>query len=134
MTTRTTRTTMTFNNPFFLVRSDELYPAGIYCVETDEESLEEISFPVYRRILTVIHLHAQQAFPGTTQTMTIDPTELDAALERDRATEQTKFRLPSPQSSRPTAAIPMNEEPNRQDIDRAENEGMTIHPTHATVG
>jgi len=35
--------------------------------------------------LTLIHLHAKPGFPGLTQTLTIDPNELDAALKRDQA-------------------------------------------------
>ena len=65
--------------------SDEVLPAGAYCVETDEELLEDISFPGYRRILTLIHLNATSDHPGVTRTVTIDGNELDAALKRDQA-------------------------------------------------
>ena len=85
MTIRTSKRTVTFARPFVLGGFDEELPAGAYSVETDEEVLEGISFPVYRRILTVIHLHANPDHPGVTQTLTIDPNELDAALVRDQA-------------------------------------------------
>ncbi len=64
---------------------DEVLAAGAYIVETDEELLEGISFPAYRRILTLIHLPANPGHPGLTRTWTIDPDELDAALKRDQA-------------------------------------------------
>ena len=85
MTTRTSKKTVTFRRPFVLGGFDEVLPAGRYDVETDEELLEGISFPVYRRILTLLHLHPKPGRPDLTETLTVDPNELDAALERDRA-------------------------------------------------
>jgi hypothetical protein len=85
MTLRTTTKTVTFRRPFILGGFDEVLPAGAYKVETDEELLEGLSFPAYRRTLTVIHLHPRPGHPGLMQTLTIDPSELDAALKRDQA-------------------------------------------------
>jgi hypothetical protein len=82
MTTRTSTKTVTFRRPFNLAGFGEELPAGTYNVETDEELLEGISFPVYRRIATLIHLHAHA---GLTQTLTVDPQALDTALVRDQA-------------------------------------------------
>jgi hypothetical protein len=76
---------VTFRRPFVLGGFDEVLPAGDYIVETDEEMLDGISFPAYRRISTLIYLHAKPGSPGRRQALTIDPNELDAALLRDRA-------------------------------------------------
>ena len=92
MTIRTSKNTVTFNKPFILGGFDEILPAGAYSVETDEELLEGISFPAYRRILTLIHLHAKPDHPGVTQILTIDPNELDAALLRDRESAEMPGR------------------------------------------
>lgn len=73
MTIRTSKKKVTFRKPFVLGEFDEVLPAGQYDVETDEELLEGISFPVYQRILTVIHLHPKTGQPGLTQALTIDP-------------------------------------------------------------
>jgi hypothetical protein len=89
MTTRTIKRTVTFNRPFVLGGFDEELPAGSYSVETDEELLEGVSFPAYRRILTVISMPADPARPGVTQTLTVDANELDAALARDRSPRLT---------------------------------------------
>ena len=83
MMIRTSEKTVTFREPFVLGGFDEVLPAGAYIVETDEELLEGISFPAYRRILTLMHLHPKPGHPGLTQTLAIDPNELDAALKRD---------------------------------------------------
>ena len=85
MTVRTTTRTVIFARPFAIAGVDRALPAGSYEVETDEELLDGLSIPAYRRMVTVIHLHADPGSPGTTQSLTIDPHELDAALQRDRA-------------------------------------------------
>lgn len=92
MTIRTSMSTVTFSKPFILGGFDEKLPAGTYNVETDEELLEGISFLAYRRISTLIHLHAKPGHPGVTQTMTIDPNELNAALDRDRGSADVRGR------------------------------------------
>lgn len=92
MTIRTRKKTVTFRRPFVFGGFDEVLPAGAYSVETDEQLLEGISFPAYRRILTLIHLDAKPGHPGLTQTLTIDPNELDAAIKRDQAPAEISAR------------------------------------------
>lgn len=81
----TSKKTVTFKDSFVLDGFDEILPAGAYSVETDVELLEGVSVPAYRRILTVVHLHAKPGHPGRTQMLTVDPNALDAALMRDQA-------------------------------------------------
>ena len=84
MPIRTSVKNVTFHKPFLLKGMNEVLPAGTYTVETDEERLDSISFPAYRRVLTVLHLRAKSGNPLLTRALTIDPAELDAALNRDR--------------------------------------------------
>lgn len=88
MTTRTSKKTVVFNRPFVLGGIEEEQPAGAYSVETDEELLQGVSFAAYRRVLTLIHLHEKPDRPGVRETLTISPSELEAALQHDLA--QTK--------------------------------------------
>ncbi len=97
MTIRTSKKTVTFKRPFVLGGFDEVLPAGSYIVETDEELIEGISFPAYRRILTTMRLHPK---PDLTQTLTIDPNELDAALKRDQATAEIGLEANARQAHR----------------------------------
>lgn len=90
MAIRTSKKEVTFRLPFVLGGFDEVLPAGVYGVETDEVLLEGISFPAYRRISTLIHLHAKPGHPGLSRTLTIDPDELDAALKRVQAPEEVR--------------------------------------------
>jgi hypothetical protein len=61
MTTRTTTKTVTFAHPFLLKGIDRILPAGDYRVVTDEELIEGVSFPVYRRVSTMIFIPGQNA-------------------------------------------------------------------------
>jgi hypothetical protein len=83
MTERTIRTTVTFTWPFLLSGIGEIQPAGTYIVETNEELLEEVSFPAYRRIETLIFLPARPGGAIVERIVNIDPLELEAAEERD---------------------------------------------------
>ena len=87
MTNRTTEKTVTFRRPFSLGRFDEKLPAGDYIVETEEELLEGLSFPAYRRKLTLIYLPANPRRPKCRQALPINPDALDAALLRDQAVD-----------------------------------------------
>jgi hypothetical protein len=79
---RTREKTWTFGKPFMLRGVDRELPAGSYRVTTDEELIEGLSFPVYRRVATMIFVPAQ-ARRGAIEMVKIDPAELHAALERD---------------------------------------------------
>lgn len=85
MTIRTTTKTVTFTKPFTLKGFDEELPASVYTVQTDEEPLESISFLAYRRISTLLYVPGKPGDRVVTRMLTVDPDELDAALERDRA-------------------------------------------------
>jgi hypothetical protein len=88
MTTRTTSTTVTFSRPFTLSGIDGIRPAGTYTVETDEELIQELSFPAYRRIATLLLLPSHPGSVILAQIATIDPLELKAALESDAMIER----------------------------------------------
>ncbi len=86
MTTRTTKTTVTFTRPFSLSGFDGEQPAGSYSVETDEELLDGVSFPAYRRLATMMQLNVKSMGPsGILQVAVIDPLQLEAALSADAA-------------------------------------------------
>jgi hypothetical protein len=83
MTMRTTSRTVTFIHPFNLSGMDKEQPAGTYTVETDEELLQTLSLPAYKRISTLIRLPARPRSTMVTQIVEINPLELAAALARD---------------------------------------------------
>lgn len=85
MFTRTSSRVVTFSRPFTLRGVDGVQPAGSYTVETDEELVDGPSFPVYRRLSTVIVLPGRPGGIVSTQVVTIDPEELAEAEQRDAA-------------------------------------------------
>lgn len=52
---------------------------------TDEQLIEELSFPVYRRVSTVIFAPGQSPQGALVEMLTIDPRDLQAAQDRDNA-------------------------------------------------
>jgi hypothetical protein len=83
MTTRTRDRTWAFHNAFSLKGVDRLLPAGNYRVTTDEELIESLSFPVYRRVATMIFVPGERHRASSVEMFTIDPADLQAAHEKD---------------------------------------------------
>jgi hypothetical protein len=85
MTTRTLSKQITFRRPFLLAGFDAVQAAGTYTIDTDEELIEELSYPVWRRTGTTLHLSRA----GATEFVPVDPEELSRALLRDGAQAET---------------------------------------------
>ena len=83
MTTRTQRTKHAFARPFLLKGVDRVLPPGTYEILTEEELIEGLSFPVYRRVYTVIFVPGQTG--SSVEMVTIDPLDLATAQDRDAA-------------------------------------------------
>ena len=84
MIARSLSKTVLFSKPFLLKGVDRMLPAGDYRVVTDEELIEGLSFPVYRRVSTMIFVPATQG-ASAIEMVTIDPLDLRGALDRDAA-------------------------------------------------
>ena len=117
MTARTTKGTFTFANPFTFNGFDEVFPAGAYNVETDEELVEGLSFDAYRRTLVFIHLPTKSGRPGHSRTLTIDPNELDMVLKRD-ATPAQQGMLEMKETTKESNNIPGGQEMLKYKIER----------------
>ena len=58
--------------------------AGDYIVETDKEVIEGLSRLAYRRVATRLTIPCISASQGPSQRVSVDQTDLDAALMMDR--------------------------------------------------
>jgi len=87
MTMRTRERTWVFRSPFTLKGVDHLLPAGNYRVTTDEELIDSLSFPVYRRVATMMFVPGQGHRASSVEMFTINPVDLQAAWEKDAAAE-----------------------------------------------
>ena len=81
MVTRTRSEQVVFRRPFLLSGFDSLQRAGTYTVDTEEELLDSLTVPGWKRTATVI----QVARGGATEYLPVDPSELHEALMRDGA-------------------------------------------------
>lgn len=81
MITRTTRDVVTFRREFFLKTVGRPLPPGQYEVVKDEELIEGLSFPAYRRTGTVVFVPSDGR--RSLEMQSIDWQELVAALDRD---------------------------------------------------
>jgi hypothetical protein len=89
MLKRTRRKTLTFHSPFSLEGVGRLLPSGSYEVVTDEELIEGLSFPVYRRVATTMLVPAE-SHQGSVEMLIVDPLSLAAAKDRDAAATSSK--------------------------------------------
>jgi hypothetical protein len=86
MSTRIRQQTIIFKHPFSLGAVEQTQPPGTYMVEIEEELVPDLSFPVYRRRATIIYLaRSHDGSVGGYEAATIDPQDLDAAIQRDAA-------------------------------------------------
>ena len=92
MTTRTTSKIVTFARPFTLRGVDRVLPAGSYRVVTDEERIEESSFPVYRRVSTMIFVPAESCHASSIEMVTVDPRDLQEAQDHGAGTPASTDR------------------------------------------
>lgn len=83
MIARSHSKSVVFDHPFELKGIDRILPPGNYKVVTDEELAEELSFPVYRRVSTMIFVPGESHSASTVEMVIIDPQDLLEAQTRD---------------------------------------------------
>ncbi len=93
MNMRSTRSTVTFSNPFTLSGYPGDLPAGDYEVLVEEELLQGLSFEAYRRTATYLTVRGKGSHAGRTELRAISDSDLKEALSRDQAaTEKNDHR------------------------------------------
>lgn len=91
MNIRSTRSTITFSNPFTLSGYTGDLPAGDYEVLVEEELLQGLSFEAYRRSATYLTVRGKGARAGRSEMRVTTESDLKEALRRDKvATEKNK--------------------------------------------
>ena len=86
MTIRSRRETITFQHPFRIRGIDRLLPPGAYEVITDEETIEGLSFPAYRRVATMIMVPAGGSAMEMVSIGSVDLSDaqrIDASMPRE---------------------------------------------------
>jgi hypothetical protein len=83
MTTRSRRETVHFKHPFRIEGVDRLLPPGGYEVITDEEMIEGLSFPRFRRVATMIMVPGAPPRQSTMEMISISSIDLSDAQRID---------------------------------------------------
>ena len=86
--TRSRRETVTFRHPFRIKGIERQLRAGAYEVVTDEELIEGLSFPCFRRVATMIMVPAAPPHQSSTEMISISPADLAEARQADAAAPQ----------------------------------------------
>ena len=80
---RSRRETVTFRHPFRINGIDRQLQAGAYEVVTDEELIEGLSFPCFRRIATLIMVPGAPPHHQSTEMLAISSIDLADAQKAD---------------------------------------------------
>jgi len=83
MTTRSRREKVHFRRPFQIKGIDRLLPPGNYEVITDEEMIEGISFPCFRRVATLIMIPGTVPHHSSMEMFSISSVDLSDAQRID---------------------------------------------------
>ena len=83
MTTRSRRETVHFKHPFRIKGVNRLLSAGAYEVVTDEEMIEGLSFPSFRRVATMIMVPCAAPRQSATEMISIGSIDLADAQRID---------------------------------------------------
>jgi hypothetical protein len=83
MTIRSRRETVHFKHPFRIKGIDRLFSPGDYEVITDEEMIEGLSFPVFRRVATMIMVPGAAPRHSSMEMISIGSVDLSNAQRID---------------------------------------------------
>jgi len=83
VTMRSRREKVHFRHPFQIKGIDRLLPPGDYEVITDEEMIEGISFPCFRRVATLIIIPGTAPHHSSMEMISISSVDLSDAQRID---------------------------------------------------
>jgi hypothetical protein len=86
MSVRTRRETVHFRHPFRIKGIDRQLSPGAYEIITDEETIEGLSFPCFRRVATMIIVPGAPPHRSAMEMISIrssDAQRIDASAPRD---------------------------------------------------
>jgi len=87
--TRSRRETVTFRHPFRIRGIDRQLAAGAYDVVTDEELIEGLSFPCFRRVATLIMVPGAAPQQQSIEKFSISSVDLADAQQADASASLT---------------------------------------------
>ena len=85
---RSRRETVTFRHPFRIKGIDRQLQAGAYEVVTDEEMIDGLSFPCFRRVATLIMVPGAPPQNSSIEMISISSVDLADAQQADAVASQ----------------------------------------------
>ena len=85
---RATTMDIAFRHPFALKGLGRAVPPGTCRIDIEEEQIDGLSFPAYRRLAIFIRVPVAGR-SDCSQDLLVDPKELEGALVRDSAADAT---------------------------------------------
>jgi hypothetical protein len=82
----TSKTIAVFTRPFNIPGFDETLPPGSYEIETELASPPDYLHPEAWKASVLVRLHAREAQPGLTRSLTVSLADLDHARAQDKLT------------------------------------------------
>src|SRR4051794_13190921 len=101
--TRSRRETVVFKHPFRIASVERLLPAGSYEVITDEELMEDLSFPHFRRVATMMMVPAPPPRSSSVEMVTISLIDLADSRETMRSRSESDAPIGLDEHSHTTA-------------------------------
>ena len=83
MTLRTTRAVASFKEPFALRAVEGMQPPGDYNVFIEDELIQGLSHPAYRRVATILEMPSVSSPQDKARLVSISETDLAVALMKD---------------------------------------------------
>jgi hypothetical protein len=85
MTTRSRREQIVFKHSFRINGIERELAAGTYEVVTDDEMIEGLSFPCFRRVATMIMVPGASPHSSSVEMISVSPLDLSNAQDTDAA-------------------------------------------------
>jgi hypothetical protein len=85
MTTRSRREQIVFKHSFRIKGIERELAAGTYEVVTDDEMIEGLSFPCFRRVATMIMVPGASPRSSSVEMISVSPLDLSNAQDTDAA-------------------------------------------------
>jgi len=98
MASRTTTVVVHFFDAFLLPGFDKLQPPGDYRVDYDEETIEGVSWLVWRRMGAFIHLPGIGVQSPTHQMVPVNSVDFDVSLKKDNENHELSESAATPPS------------------------------------
>jgi hypothetical protein len=122
------KNTVEFLNDFSIKGMADVFYSGIYEIDSPKEIFGNFPNAAHLESNVALYVPMDPGYFGCDRTLSISLQELYKALMRDRQSTHSNRHPHFPHPIFATLAPIQNTNADRRALERAENEGMTLHP------